>query len=134
MTPTRQSRVFVEKADEDIHVLKALRDDVETTDAVWGFHAQQAIEKLLKAMLAHYSLRLPFTHRLLDLADILDEGRHAVPAEFETLLDLTVYAVELRYSPLSTLGEPPLDRKDLLEITLAFRSHVRQVIGLDPLR
>ena len=49
MTAREQAEIFVAKADEDMHLLEALLDDTTTSDSIWGFHAQQAVEKLLKA-------------------------------------------------------------------------------------
>lgn len=51
-----------------------LRFDVK--DAVFEFHTQQAIEKLLKALIAAHGSAFPFTHDLQVLADqLLSMGR-----------------------------------------------------------
>ena len=61
------------------------------------FHAQQAVEKYLKAFLFQRGKEFPFTHNLAKLVEIcaVDEP------SFRTLMDvvapLTPYAVELRY-------------------------------------
>ena len=60
-------------------------------DEEWGFQAQQALEKLLKAQLVLSDQPAPRTHELLDLALLLNE---ALP---ETFLKLQVFAVEARY-------------------------------------
>ena len=39
-------------AERDLTVWRKLVNDAEVHDAVLGFHAQQAVEKLLKAVLA----------------------------------------------------------------------------------
>jgi HEPN domain-containing protein len=57
----------------------------------WGFQAQQALEKLLKAQLVLRDQPAPRTHELLDLALLLNEQ---LP---EDLLQLQVFAVEARY-------------------------------------
>ena len=57
----------------------------------WGFQAQQALEKLLKAQLVLRDQPAPRTHELLDLALLLNEE---LP---EDLLQLQVFAVEARY-------------------------------------
>ena len=129
MTPPNQAVLFVLKADEDIHVLSYLLTDKDTTDAIWGFHAQQATEKLLKAMLTDFGIAFPFTHRLLQLADLLTDKHHPVDARFDSLLDLTPFAVEYRYSMLPVgPNDPPLDRQTLLDSLRDFRHAVaRQV-------
>lgn len=72
----------------------------------WGFTAQQALEKLLKAWIVLSDRQPPRAHDLADLA--LLAGR---PLQAE-LLDLQVFAVEARYEegpfPL------PAERQDLL--------------------
>jgi HEPN domain-containing protein len=60
-------------------------------DEEWGFQAQQALEKLLKAELVLRDQPAPRTHELLDLALLLNEQ---LPEE---LLQLQVFAVEARY-------------------------------------
>jgi HEPN domain-containing protein len=60
-------------------------------DEEWGFQAQQALEKLLKAQLVLLDQPAPRTHELLDLALLLNEE---LPVD---LLQLQVFAVEARY-------------------------------------
>jgi HEPN domain-containing protein len=60
-------------------------------DEEWGFQAQQALEKLLKAQLVLRDQPAPRTHELLDLALLLNEQLS------EDLLQLQVFAVEARY-------------------------------------
>jgi HEPN domain-containing protein len=60
-------------------------------DEEWGFQAQQALEKLLKAQLVLRDQPAPRTHELLDLALLLNDQLS------EDLLQLQVFAVEARY-------------------------------------
>lgn len=130
MTPKQQAAALVSKADEDIHVLTALASDPLTTDSVWGFHAQQAVEKLLKAELAFRRIPFSFTHRLLELADLLEDAGHEVDSRFESLLDLTPYAVELRYSTLASApSEAPLNRTTVARLVAELREVVAGTIG-----
>lgn len=130
MRPSQQAEVFVRKADEDIHVLRRLVDDPGTTDAIWGFHAQQAVEKLLKAIMVHWELQVPFTHRLLDLADLLTDAGRGLPEEYETLLDLTPYAVEFRYSVLPEDRYDRLDRPSIVATVQALRQFVFDLLRM----
>jgi HEPN domain-containing protein len=57
----------------------------------WGFQAQQALEKLLKAQLVLRDESVPRTHELVDLALLLNEQ---LPQELQML---QVFAVEARY-------------------------------------
>ena len=115
MTPSQQAAGLVRKAEEDIHVLTKLCDDAATTDEIWGFHAPQAVEKLLKARLAFQDIVFPFTHRLVQLAELLADNGYVIDERFEPLLDLTPYAAELRYSPSTpAIIDKPLDRRTIL--------------------
>ena len=61
------------------------------------FHAQQAIEKLLKALLVSYNLPLPRTHDLEELQRLLLATRqHDELAELD-LFEASDYAVMARY-------------------------------------
>lgn len=61
------------------------------------FHAQQAVEKAVKAVLLFHKVDFPFTHDLQDLLDILETAGIPVPPELSDIAVLTPYAVETRY-------------------------------------
>lgn len=60
------------------------------------FHAQQAVEKVLRAMLVHLGAPVPRTHDLALLLSRLD-ALTDVPAALHDAARLTVYAVITRY-------------------------------------
>lgn len=60
------------------------------------FHAQQAAEKALKAVLVHHGIRAPRSHDLSYLMTMLPEGMRIPPSLIE-LPTLTKYAVQQRY-------------------------------------
>ena len=71
------------------------------------FHAQQASEKSLKALLVAHGIKVPRTHDIAFLLDQLPGGVNVPPALLE-LPTLTKYAVQQRYP-----GEVvPATRKD----------------------
>jgi HEPN domain-containing protein len=92
-----QALVLLRKADEDLLVLRKWASDPDVAQSILGFHAQQAAEKTLKAILAERETRYPFTHYLIDLLDLLKVGGLAVPQELEALDMLSVFAVDYRY-------------------------------------
>ena len=53
------------KAAQDELVLERFLDDRDVSDEVFDFHAQQAAEKLLKAVIASRSIRVRKTHDLV---------------------------------------------------------------------
>ena len=61
------------------------------------FHAQQAVEKAVTAVLLARHVEFPFTHDLEELLSLADDGGIAVPAELQEAGVLTPYAVETRY-------------------------------------
>lgn len=61
------------------------------------FHAQQAAEKALKAVLLAAQVDFPFTHDLEELLDVLDHAGIGMPYELKEVGSLTPYAVESRY-------------------------------------
>jgi HEPN domain-containing protein len=67
---------------------------------MWGFHAQQVVEKLIKALLSYRQIGYPMTHRLRELGDLAERAGVPLDVKFESLLDLTPYAAELRYAML----------------------------------
>lgn len=66
---------FALKARSDEITLEKLVDDHDVPDDVIGFHAQQAVEKLLKAALANAGVPPPRVHDPGRLVALLDEGR-----------------------------------------------------------
>ena len=60
------------------------------------FHAQQAVEKALKALLVSYNLEFPRTHNIGSLLDLLPDTV-SIPSEVEEAAGLTDYAVMTRY-------------------------------------
>ena len=88
---------WLEKAEQDFGVCRhLLTDDVSYPFAV-AFHAQQAVEKLLKGFLTLHQVEFPKTHdinELLDLASAVD----AILAEsLRGAHTLTKYGVNIRY-------------------------------------
>jgi HEPN domain-containing protein len=61
------------------------------------FHAQQAVEKCLKAFLAHRNVEFPYTHNLAKLIEICAGLDPAFRSLLPAVAPLTPYAVELRY-------------------------------------
>lgn len=60
------------------------------------FHAQQAVEKSLKAVLAYFSASVPRTHNIETIIEALAPYAE-LPVEIRELDELTLYAVGTRY-------------------------------------
>ncbi|MEK6681006.1 MAG: HEPN domain-containing protein [Nitrospirota bacterium] len=61
------------------------------------FHAQQAAEKALKAVLLHRRIEFPLIHDIDALIEIANDGGISLPPEIANAGLLTPYAVEARY-------------------------------------
>ena len=61
------------------------------------FHAQQAAEKSIKAVLISRGIDFPYTHDISHLATLLDQSRVEYTSELEDAIELTQYAVLARY-------------------------------------
>ena len=88
-------------------------EDTSIPDETIGFHAQQAVEKVLKAVLAHCAVKYRRTHQLEELVALLQDAGIPFPPELSEAVSLTPYAVELRYDllPIQDDAAPPLDRQ-----------------------
>jgi HEPN domain-containing protein len=67
MTKPTQAQILLVKAAEDEEAL----DAPSLSDSILGFHAQQAVEKLIKALLAQLNVDFEKTHDLERLQTVL---------------------------------------------------------------
>lgn len=119
---------WVEKAEEDWNVLLVVyRARKHPAYNAACFHAQQCVEKYLKARLIESDVFFPKTHELLTLLNLV------LPLEptwmlFQLDLDaLNKYAVECRYPGFSATKA---HAKDALGICRRVRAVVRASLGL----
>lgn len=92
------ARQWLAKAKSDLVAAERLIAAAGPYDAVC-FHAQQAAEKALKALLAFALAPIPHTHNLEELQAACAQLTVVVPARLSTwdLSELTPFAVESRY-------------------------------------
>ena len=122
--------VLVQKADQDLYVLAKMVGDEEAPVEIFGFHAQQATEKLVKALLARGEIPYTRTHRLGELVDLATDNGIGLPDGIEFLVDLTPYAVEFRYDATPDDGYDELDKEGVLEQVRSLRSWVANATGI----
>ncbi len=91
------AKKFLELAARDCNALRVLAADSSTADEAVGFHAQQAVEKCLKAVLILHLIEFRKTHALDELIDLLKKHELPLPPDQDELDILTPYAVLLRY-------------------------------------
>jgi hypothetical protein len=83
------ARLLLAKAAGDEGALRALLPHHDIPDGVLGFHAQQAVEKRLKAVLTLQGIDYPMTHNLGELARRLTAAGIDLPAPIEEIRILT---------------------------------------------
>jgi HEPN domain-containing protein len=89
--------VLLGLARDDELAARALLPVKGATDAIVGFHAQQAVEKSLKAVLTDGGIEFPYTHDLDGLTELCKRNSIDVPAHLASVDQLTPYGVQLRY-------------------------------------
>lgn len=89
-------------AREDLAAAEALDRAERVSDAPVGFHAQQAVEKALKAAIASRDQDFPFTHDIGLLMQLCEDAGLELPADLSEADRLTPYAAAIRYG----LGDP----------------------------
>lgn len=101
------AETFLLAAERDEQAYRKLADDPTLHDSLAGFHAQQAVEKALKAVLAHAGIAFRRTHDIAELLDRLEDSGFPAPPHADRLDELNPYAVEMRYGLIEPSG---LDR------------------------
>jgi HEPN domain-containing protein len=104
-------RVLIGLARDDLLAARALLPVEGVTDAILGFHTQQAVEKSLKAVLALREVEFPYTHDLDGLLELCQENDIDVPETLSEVDRLSPYGVQLRYGASTPSG---LDRDQAL--------------------
>jgi HEPN domain-containing protein len=99
--------LLLDSARQDLAACELLVSSPGMGDAVVGFHAQQAIEKALKAVLSVGNIEFRRTHDLITLLDLLQDHHLPAPPQADWLDELNPYAVEARYGTIEPDG---LDR------------------------
>lgn len=90
-------RRWIQSAQEDRGAMRVL--GAEGLPRALGFHAQQAVEKLLKAVLISYDVQPEDTHAVGVLLGQLHRLDRRLAESLGEVDRLTPYAVRLRYPP-----------------------------------
>jgi hypothetical protein len=106
MTRSEQARLLQRKASQDLAVLDKLLDDQTINDETLGHHAQQAAEKLIKALLALDGHNYPRSHNIGLLPDLLISHGLPLPESLETLKSLTPFGSVFRDDDLPLEDAP----------------------------
>jgi HEPN domain-containing protein len=98
MTPAlEEAQRLLRIAQRDRDTLELLIPLPSAALSAMGFHAQQAVEKALKAICALRVLEVRRTHDLAALAQALIDSDETLPLNIEAYRQLNPFAVEFRY-------------------------------------
>ena len=128
MSPRDHAETLLRKAAQDEYVLAKMLSDPNAPDEVIGFHAQQAVEKILKAVLALRSVHYRRTHNLTTLIDLLRDNGIVFPAELDDVRRLRPFAIEMRYEEMPATGEEALDREWVADRVSRTRAWVESLL------
>ncbi|MCM2357314.1 MAG: HEPN domain-containing protein [Geobacteraceae bacterium] len=124
MRQHEQAILLIKKASDDEALLAEILSSSHVSDEIFGFHCQQAAEKLLKALLSQAVIVYPRTHNLRLLMDLLMDAGHALPADLAELDVLTPYGTLFRYEDLP--AEVELNREVLFTLIRSLHEFVEK--------
>ncbi len=127
MSETNKKYVLIKKAKNDLQALYGMLDSDVFTEEIFGFHAQQAVEKALKAWINHLGFEHPKIHDIRELLRILRNYGANVDL-FLDLMELNIFAIQFRYE-VFTEFETPLEREAIIEEVRPVLEHVDSLIG-----
>lgn len=123
-----EAQLLLRKAREDADAVSKLAADGDMADAIVGFHAQQAAEKAMKAVLVASGDDFPWTHDLRHLIERLSDLGSPLPASLHDIRVLGPWAVEFRYG--ETIDDP-LDREQATALVTEAIAWAEEQIGKD---
>jgi HEPN domain-containing protein len=97
-------------------------------DGPFGFHLQQSLEKLLKALLSQLGIEYPRTHDLESLLIMVQSAGETLPTTPIPFPQIQGFAVVHRYDDIPEYAV--LDRTQALETLRILRKHVTERITI----
>ena len=89
------AREWISRARSDLALARARPEGVYLEDLC--FHAQQAAEKAIKALLIRHGIQFPYVHDLAALLTKLEKATGDLPEHIRQAERLTPFAIEARY-------------------------------------
>jgi len=125
MQDIKHAQSLFDLASNNVKALKAMHDAEVFSDEIFGFQAQQAIEKLLKSWLSLAGLSYARTHDLELLIQLLSQAGQKVPLCFANLVDLNDFAVQFRYE---VFDDEAIDRPAIAACVVQCLTHLQQLL------
>ena len=127
MSDSDQPLEWVEFAEVDLDTARLALRRKKISTYIVCFHAQQSIEKYLKAILILRQVKFPKIHDLRRLSDLLAENGILLGMSATQLDKVTKYSVMVRYP-----GDQPVieEAKEAVETAKPVRKFSRKHLGL----
>lgn len=93
--PPEDPREWLNRARSDLLLAKSKEEGIYLEDLC--FHAQQAAEKAIKALLIRHDVEFPYVHDIAELLTLLEKAGHRIPESIRRVETLTRFAVFTRY-------------------------------------
>ena len=122
------TRLLMEKAAQDEFALNKLAQEDDSPTEIIGFHAQQAIEKFLKAVLSFREIDYRRTHDLVELIDLLQENDIPCPEHIEESRRLSPFAAVFRYNQLLPYDEADFEWSWALECVRETKNWAEKIV------
>jgi len=126
-TSAAAARSWLAKADDDLAIAELVLNSEIGVEWAACFHAQQAAEKAVKAVLVHLGVDFPKSHRLDLLAGLLPASND-VGFDIDALTDLAPWAVAGRY-PEDIENPTEVEARRLVGLAQAAVQHAHQQIA-----
>lgn len=94
-------------AERELKALEIVIDNPNFPDEVFGYIAQQSVEKALKAWISSVGVDFPYTHDIAALLRILEKNKRNIEPYWD-LAELTTFTTQSRY--LYVFKNTELDR------------------------
>lgn len=128
MGDQKHAAFMLRMAEKDLRALRGMqKDHVNFDDEIFGFHAQQCIEKTIKSLLSFVGVTYPKIHDLGPLFSLLENTNQKIPPKFLLLIDTTDFAVQFRYESLES-ADHEINRRQMLEDVEEFFQHAQNII------
>lgn len=115
-------------AEQDWEIFLVIKDAPRVGLSGVCFHAQQCIEKYLKALLVNHGLVFERTHNLAALAKLLGERAGPLPMSAEEFASFNPCAVTFRYGDREI---EVMDRGRIMALLSTFRTWARTGLTLN---
>lgn len=128
--PRELAMVLLNKARGDLRALECLSTAPGIPGWVTGFHAQQAVEKSVKAVLAACGSAAPPVHDLERLLQVARDAGVELPVEAADFPTLTAFAALWRYDDdMEDISNPPSSIGNAIQLARLAVAWAERAIG-----